>query len=239
MNPITTALIISAVMGAPGSTHDIARRADVSAVASAPEAGQQPRTAPPPPTAPPPGERQPAEERERTPAPPPPPPAPPPPGERRPLPTRNVKVDVTITEQNGTAAPMKKMASMVVADGRQSSVRSNSSVPVVGESHRNLPLNVDATVNLTPDQRVLLELRFSYSSVTIMKPLGSDNRPNPANDQERAKERDVTSPRASEALITENLAALITPGVPLVVARSADAGTDRTVTVEVKVEILK
>ena len=172
-------------------------------------------------------------------APPPPPPGPPPPGERRPLPTRNVKVDVTITEQNGTEPPLKKMASVVVADGRQSSVRSMTvAIPVVGDRDRDLPLNVDATVNLTPDSRVLLELRFHYSSVTIMKPLGSDNRPNPAAEQERVKERDVTAPRAPCADHGEPDRAG-DAGAPLVVARSADAGADRTVTVEVRAEILK
>ena len=239
MNTFATLLTISAVLGAPTYTQELPRAADMAFASAAPEDAQLPRTpAPPvPPAAPPPGAGQP-EERERT-APPPPPPGPPPPGERRPLPTRNVKVDVTITEQNGTEPPLKKMASVVVADGRQSSVRSMSIIPVVGDRDRDLPLNVDATVNLTPDSRVLLELRFHYSSVTIMKPLGSDNRPNPATEQERVKERDVTAPRASVAQITENLTALVTPGVPLVVARSADAGTDRTVTVEVKAEILK
>ncbi len=39
--------------------------------------------------------------------------------------------------------------------------------------------------------------------------------------------------------ITENLAVLLTQNVPIVVARSADAASDRTVTVEVKAEILK
>jgi hypothetical protein len=39
--------------------------------------------------------------------------------------------------------------------------------------------------------------------------------------------------------ITENLWTLLNAGEPVVVSRSADAASDRTVTVEVKAEILK
>lgn len=208
----------------------------------------QPRQAAPP--APPTQgdrERQPVEERERTPQPPradrdlpppPPPPAPPPPGERRPLPTRNVKVDVTITEQSGTGAPMKKLVSFVVADGRSSGVRSTANVTYSRRSsatapsvynQRALPLNVDSTVTVTPDQRVLLELRFNYGSLQPMVPL----------EKTTVGGGDSITTDSLFGEITENLSVLLTPGAPVVISRSADATSDRTVTVEVKAEILK
>lgn len=231
MKSIITALLAAAVLGAPVFTQD------ASEVARAPQAAQ-PRTPQPPQPAQPPqapqAERQPAEERERT-LPPPPPPAPPPPSERRPVPTANVKVDVTITDQTGTATPVKKVVTMIVADGRSSSVRSNTNVPLSVGGARELPLNVDATVYITGDRRVLLDLRFNYSSVSFVTPVGTRERPAPTTDAER----DMAAPRPAQANITENLTVLLTPGIPTVIARSADAAADRTVTVEVKAEILK
>lgn len=159
----------------------------------------------------------------------------PPPAERRPLPTRNVKVDVTITEQNGTAAPVKKVVSLVVADGRQSNVRSNTTAPIANGNNRDLPLNVDASVNLTPDQRVLLELRFVYASATVMAPLAGEGRPTPVTPEEKM----WASSRPGYSTLQDSLTFLLTPGTPIVAARSADAATDRTVTVEVKADILK
>jgi hypothetical protein len=155
------------------------------------------------------------------------------------LPTRNVKVDVTISDQAGTAVPVKKVVSMLVADGRSGGVRSAANVPVAGGGGHTLPLNVDASVNVTPDQKVLLDLKFNYSSITFITPLGAKDRPAPTNEAERAVERDANTPRAVTVNVNEALTLLVTPGTPVVVARSADAAADRTVTVEVKAEILK
>lgn len=164
-----------------------------------------------------------------------PPAAPPPPSERRPLPTRNVKVDVTITEQTGAAAPVKKVVSLVVADGRQSNVRSNTTAPIANGNTRDLPLNVDASVNLTPDERVLLELRFVYASAAVMAPLAGEGRSAPVTPEEKM----AASPRPGYSTLQDSLTFLLTPGSSIVAARSADAATDRTVTVEVKADILK
>jgi hypothetical protein len=159
--------------------------------------------------------------------------------ERRPLPTRNVKVDVTIADQAGSGTPMKKVVSLVVADGRSGGVRSNSNVPLTNGPNRDLPLNVDVTAFVTADNRILLELRFNYSSVNTITPLGAGERPAPTTDEERVRDRDIKAPRPAFANITENLMVLLTPGTPTVVARSADAAADRTVTVEVKADIVK
>ena len=160
--------------------------------------------------------------------------------ERRPIPTRNVKVDVTITDQTGSGTPMKKVVSLVVADGRSGNVRSHSSVPLfTGGPNRELPLNVDATALVTPEQRVLLELKFNYSSVIVKAPGGAGSRPAPVSDVEKARDRELSAPRPTVANITENLWVLLSPGVSTVVARSADAAADRIVTVEVKADIVK
>ncbi|MBA2355685.1 MAG: hypothetical protein H0V80_13590 [Acidobacteria bacterium] len=146
-----------------------------------------------------------------------------------------MKIDVTITEQSGSAAPEKKVVSLVVADGRSSGVRSTASVPIANGNIRDLPLNVDASVNVTPDQRVLLELRFVYQSVSAMNPLASEGRPAPATVDEKA----AAAPRPAYTTINDALTFLLTPGTPVIAARSANAATDRIVTVEVTAAILK
>jgi hypothetical protein len=202
--------------------------------ASAQEAAKPRSAQPPPPPAAPPAPQTPRAGRE---TPPPPPPAPPPASERRVLPTRNVKVDVTITDQTGTGAAMKKVVSLVVADGRSSSVRSmtqmatqrretETSIPI--NDYRNLPLNIDTYVSITAEQRVLLELKFNYGSVHRVA------RTPAATAEAAGGQADLTFGE-----ITENLWTLLNVGEPVVVSRSADASSDRTVTVEVKAEIVK
>ena len=162
-------------------------------------------------------------------------PAPPPPAERRPMPTRNVKVDVTITEEAGTGAPVKKVVSLVVADGRSSGVRSMANVPLATGPYRELPLHVDASVNVTSEQRVLLELRFNYTSVSVMTPIAAEGMHAPTT----TTQQDMRAPKPGFSSINDSLVLLLTPGTPVIAARSADAASDRIVTVEVKAEILK
>ena len=94
------------------------------------------------------------------------------------------------------------------------------------------------TVFYWPAQ-VLLALRFPDPSVRLTPPVGAGAGPAPVTEEEKARDRDMTAPRPAFGNITENLAVLLSQNVPIVVARSADAATDRTVTVEVKAEILK
>jgi hypothetical protein len=181
------------------------------------EAPPQPPRAPQPPRPPAP----PQAEREMPPTPPAPPP---PPRDVRPIPTRNVKIDVTITDQDD-ATPLKKVVSLVIADGRSGQVRS-STFTSAGGNQKHLPLSVDATPVITPDQKVLLELRLQYSGIHDVR------------DGTVAADAPVR-PRRFAGDILETLNILLTPGTPITVARSADAATDRTVTVEVKADILK
>ena len=225
MKSIVFALVTAAALGTITFAQD------------GPQAAQAAQTARPRSSQPdqPPQERQRAEERERT-MPPPSPPAPPAPVELRPYPAQNVRLEVTITDQTGTAAPTKKVVAIVMADGRASAVRSTTGVPIVTTSDtQNLVLNVDANATVTTDKKVLVDLRFNYSSMAFVAPIGVKERPTPMNEVERQ----LSSPRSSLSVITENITVLLPDGTPTIVARSNDAATDRTVTVEVKAEILK
>ncbi len=150
-----------------------------------------------------------------------------PPAARRTLPTRNVKVTVNISDQQGDGPVSVKTVELVIADGYRGNVRSSAQVPTPIGPYRTLPLNVDAEAIITPEARVLLELRFNYGIVEAAAAV-----PAPADDERRPAQ-----PRFAE--ISENLIVLLTQGVPLVASRSADAASDRRVTVEVQAEILK
>ena len=96
-------------------------------------------------------------------------PGPPATGVRR----RNVNIEVAITEQTGVADPVKKVVTMVVADGQMGSVRSTGSAmepaagavgaPEVVVEGRPLTLNIDASPTVRADDSVQLSLTLEYA----------------------------------------------------------------------------
>src|SRR6267143_4348500 len=82
-------------------------------------------------------------------------PAPAPRREGQPI---NVKVDVTITDQRGGAAPIKRSVSVVVGDGFTGLIRSQSEVFGVG----SVPLNIDAEPTLLSDGKVRVRFNLLY-----------------------------------------------------------------------------
>src|SRR6058998_1602974 len=60
----------------------------------------------------------------------------------------NVKVELVITDQRGTGAPVKKNVSVIVGDGREGSIRSQSRMPPAASTFNvmggGVQLNVDA-----------------------------------------------------------------------------------------------
>ena len=127
-----------------------------------------------------------------------------------------------ITDQRGSAAPVKKNVSVIVSDGREGSIRSQSRIPpsatVVGGG--GVLLNVDAAPTILSDGKIRMNLRIVYDL-----PVGEGRSSNP---------NDVPPSQIQESvnLILEN-------GKPLVITQSADPVIDRQVTVEVKATILK
>ena len=84
---------------------------------------------------------------------------------------RNVSIEVAISDQTGSAEPVKKVVTMVVADGRMGGVRSVGSVTVsIGQpgasvtslERRAITLNVDASPNALPDGSVFVALTLEY-----------------------------------------------------------------------------
>jgi hypothetical protein len=157
--------------------------------------------------------------------PPPPPPAPlagtPREAQRQGQPI-NVRVDVTITDQRGGTASLKKTVTVVTGDGLGGLIRSSATYPnVTGE----VPLNVDAEPMILTDGKIRLRLNLQYDLPgTTLAP---------------------TQPDASRAAtpfkttLHETLALILESGKPMIATQSADPVSDRQVTVEVKATILR
>jgi hypothetical protein len=132
----------------------------------------------------------------------------------------NIKIDATITDQQGTSAAVKKTVSVVAADASNGSVRTNATFPSIGP----VPLNMDAEPTLLSDGKVRVSLRLQYDLPSPAM-LGRN-----AGGEERQPQR--TSIQESLTLVLEN-------GKSVVAAQSADPVSDRQVTLEVKATILR
>ena len=161
--------------------------------------------APPPPPPPP--------ATLRSPTPPAPPPPPPPPRRGQPI---NVRVEVIITDQRGSAAPTKKTVSLIVGDQQNGMIRSESLIPNIG----SVPLHVDAEPEILPDGKIRLRFGLNYD-------LPIEGQPMPAPE------------RVAKTSLRESLALILDSGKPMLVTQSADPVGDRQVMVEVKATILK
>ena len=141
----------------------------------------------------------------------------------------NVKVEFTITDQVGTKPPVKKTMTMVVADGESSRIRTNVEFNYTMMSTRNdkgesskstmrgiAPLSVDVSP-VIEGGKVRLDFSIEYSATDV----------------------DGDGAIGAKTNVSERLAAVLESGVPLVVAQSSDAYSDRKVTVEIKASILK
>jgi hypothetical protein len=141
----------------------------------------------------------------------------------------NVKVEFTITDQVGSKPPVKKTMTMVVADRESSRIRTNVefSYALARKNDKGEPANTGTQRGLAPlsvdvspvieGNKVRLEFSIEYS----------------------AADMDADGNLGSKTTVSERLAAVLDSGVPLVVAQSSDAYSDRKVTVEIKATILK
>src|SRR4029077_19297993 len=190
--------------------------------ASTPPPGQAPRNAQPPTPAP----------RAEQPGPAPvartaPPAAAAPRREGQPV---NIKIDFTITDQRSSAAAIKRTLTLIVADERTGSIRSQSNVFQVGD----VPLNVDASPSLLTDGKIRLGFNLQYDWPAPLEGLaaGQDSS-NPRAERPPARGTVIkTGPPVRVMLILES-------GKPMVAAQSADPIGDRQVTVEVKATVLR
>jgi hypothetical protein len=156
---------------------------------------------------------------------PPTPPAAPAPGVPDIVPVRprrlvNIQVELTITDQMGTGAPVTKTVSMIAADGTMGRIRASANARP-SDRTGNVPtsINVDARPSTQPNDLIQLELTLFYQPLrTVQEGEPSQTAPTELN---------------------QSLTVLLQSGKPMVVSHAADPITDRRMTVQVIATIMK
>jgi hypothetical protein len=122
--------------------------------------------------------------------------------------TVNVKVDLTITEQAGSAATVTKVVSILAGDGQAGRIRSYSpGAPKTGE------LNVDVRPRLLERDLIQLGLVVEYRPGTT---------------------EGTASPTPGQS---QSLTVFVQNGRPLLISQSADPNSDRTVKLEIRATV--
>ena len=129
----------------------------------------------------------------------------------------NLRLEFTVTDQIGTAPPVRKIITMNVADGESGRIRTNAEVFRKNTPVTVVPLSVDASPEIE-GTRIRLRASLEYQ---LLKD---------------APEPDVPAGKTS---ITQSVTAILNDGVSTILSQSADPLTDRKVTLEVKATIVK
>ncbi len=128
----------------------------------------------------------------------------------------NLRLEFTVTDQIGTAAPVRKTVMMNVADGESGRIRTNAEVPR-NKGWTTVPLSVDANPTI---EGAKIRLRASLEYQLLSEAPGPDL-------------------PAGKTSMTQSVTALLNDGVSTILCQSADPLTDRKVTLEVKATIIK
>ena len=129
----------------------------------------------------------------------------------------NLRLEFTVTDQVGSAPPVKKTITMNVADGETGRIRSTAAVPIKGGGMDSVPLSVDATPSIEGN-KVRLRAALDYQLLT-----------------------ESTDPavRDTKTSIAQSVTSILSDGVLTILSQSADPRTDRKVTLEVKATVIK
>jgi hypothetical protein len=142
----------------------------------------------------------------------------------------NIKIDFTITDQRGSAPAIKRTLTLIVADERTGSIRSQSNVFQVGD----VPLNVDASPSLLTDGKIRLGFNLQYDWPAPLEGLAAGQDPN----NPRA-ERPPARGTVIKTALHDSVTLILESGKPMIAAQSADPIGDRQVTVELKATVLR
>jgi hypothetical protein len=183
-------------------------------VASASMLAQEPKPAPAP------GEAKPVEPRAAKP--------------EQPGRLENIKLDLTITDQTGPGAPLRKTVTMIVADRERGAIRSRGHARLEGpiQTMQPVTINVDAVPQIVRD------------GAAVRVQLGVEYQPHPASTagvKERPVEAAATQgiPAESVTNLNEQITLVLVPGKPMTISQAADPASDRRITVELTATILK
>jgi hypothetical protein len=128
----------------------------------------------------------------------------------------NIRIELTITDQRGTAPAAPKTVSMLVADRFAGRIRTSGDVRV-GNTFRPITLNVDATPEILRDGRVRVMVNLEYRA-QLAEGSAEDNQP---------------------STVVESFSVILDDGKPLLVTQSADPASDRKVRIDLRASIVK
>jgi len=137
----------------------------------------------------------------------------------------NIRIDVTITDQHGGTAALKKTVSVVTADQQGGLIRSTANYSSIGD----VPLNLDVLPELIADGKIRVGVNLQYDLP------GSAARPADSG----ATQPDANVGWLRRTQIRENLNVILENGKPISIAQAADPVGDRQVTIEVKATVLR
>jgi hypothetical protein len=140
----------------------------------------------------------------------------------------NVKLDLTITDQNGPGEPSKKTVSLIVADRAAGSIRSTSNTSIAGN---RAIINVDATPQLLPNGNIRLLLGLEFNP--------RQGNPTPATDKAKTPDELFFQKEPGGSSLNQRATIVLEPNKPLVFSQAADPTSDRKISVEVRATILK
>ena len=129
----------------------------------------------------------------------------------------NLKLEFTITDQIGSAAPVRKTITMNVADGESGRIRTNAEVFRKNTSPGSVPLSIDARPEVEGNK---IRLNASLEYQLLNEPTAPEM-------------------QVGKTLISQSVTSILNDGVQTVLSQSADPLTDRKVTLEVKATIVK
>jgi len=152
----------------------------------------------------------------------------------------NVKVEVTITYQVGNGTPVKRMATLTVADQGRGSLRAGNQVavpsttfqplaaggpatsPITSINYKSVGLNVDANRVYIQGNKARMDLNVEFSAVDEKVPNAAAGYP-------------------SFPTFSQSLTLVLESGKPIIVGQSSDVvdNVERKQTVEVKATILR
>jgi hypothetical protein len=129
----------------------------------------------------------------------------------------NLRLEFTVTDQIGTAPPVKKTITMNVADGESGRIRTNADVFRKNSNPTVVPLSVDAAPEI---EGTKIRLRASLEYQLLSDAAGPDL-------------------PAGKTSITQSVTTILNDGVSTILSQSADPLTERKVTLEVKATIIR
>ena len=137
-------------------------------------------------------------------------------GRPEPAQALNVRIEITILEQTGQAAPAKKVVTLLTSDRQNGSIRSGGTVRA-GEQRRAVAINVDARPTLLRENSMRLDLALEYQPQV---PAGIAAEP-------------------GLWTVKEHVNVVVESARPLLVSETFDPTSDRRVTVEVKATVVR